>query len=133
MKGDAVYKRAFNATVDLFSGSDAVALPSENTLTGRLGVSRTTVRKVLRELTARGLVVERGGLRVLTRALAETDRYAGAETLSQGPARRAAVHGMDAARRRHAGHARQRARPRPPVRRRDGGVRDSSSGSAASA
>jgi DNA-binding GntR family transcriptional regulator len=83
MKGDAVYKRAFNATVDLFSSAEPGPLPSENKLRGDLGVSRTTVRKILRELTERGLVAEAGGLRFLTRALAPSDRYSGAETVSR--------------------------------------------------
>lgn len=83
MKGDAIYKRAFNATVDLFSTAEPVALPSETRLRDALGVSRTTVRKILRELGDRGLVVERGGLRLLTRPLGDADRYAGAETVSR--------------------------------------------------
>jgi DNA-binding GntR family transcriptional regulator len=83
MKPDTVYKRAFNATVGLLAETDDAALPSENTLRARLGVSRTTIRKVFRELADRGLVVERDGSKFLERPLADAERYSGAETLSR--------------------------------------------------
>ncbi len=54
MKPDTVYKRALNATLQLLeNGEFADGLPSENQLRARIGVSRTTVRKVLQELAAR--------------------------------------------------------------------------------
>ena len=49
MKSDTVFKRAFNDAVDLVSKlEDGERLPPENTLSAQLGVSRTTVRKILR-------------------------------------------------------------------------------------
>ena len=83
MKPDTVYKRAFNATVDLLARGGSSVVPSENTLRGSLGVSRTTVRKVFRELADRGAIAEERGLRFLTRPLVDDDRYSGAETLSR--------------------------------------------------
>ena len=51
MKTDAVFKRAFNHALDLVSElGEGRALPSENALSARLGVSRTTVRKVISAL-----------------------------------------------------------------------------------
>ncbi|WP_353007193.1 GntR family transcriptional regulator [Mesorhizobium sp. M0976] len=47
----------------LRDGQLAGELPSENELRRRMCVSRTTVRKVLRELVNRELVTERHGLR----------------------------------------------------------------------
>ena len=48
MKTDTVFKRAFNDALDLVSTlDDGERLPSENALSAQLGVSRTTVRKVL--------------------------------------------------------------------------------------
>ena len=55
MKTDTVFKRAFNDALDLVSKlGDGEAVPSENHLSGRLGVSRTTVRKVLSTLAGTG-------------------------------------------------------------------------------
>lgn len=57
MKTDTVFKRAFNDALDLVSRlSDGERLPSENALSARLGVSRTTVRKVIAALQANGVV-----------------------------------------------------------------------------
>jgi len=81
MKPDTVYKRALNATLQLLGGNEFNAgLPSENQLRARIGVSRTTVRKVLLELTERGIVVDKGGVRVPGRPVGEDDRFTGAET-----------------------------------------------------
>jgi DNA-binding GntR family transcriptional regulator len=57
MKPDTVYKRAYNATLPLLRqlGAGAI-LPSENELSAALGVSRTTVRKVIAELARRRYV-----------------------------------------------------------------------------
>jgi DNA-binding GntR family transcriptional regulator len=66
MKSDAVFKRAFNNTLDLVGAlKDGDQLPSENKLSSTLGVSRTTVRKVLLELTERGMVSGSGRRRVV--------------------------------------------------------------------
>lgn len=52
MKTDTVYKQAFNAMLPLLAQWGIGArIPSENELSARLGVSRTTVRKVLSRLT----------------------------------------------------------------------------------
>ena len=83
MKPDTVYKRAFNATVGLLAATETGALPSENQFRAQLGVSRTTVRKVFRELTDRGIVVDRDGSKFLDRPIGDTDRYSGAETVSR--------------------------------------------------
>ena len=57
MKTDTVYKRAFNQMLELVSKAPAGSLlPSENNLSHRIAVSRTTVRKVLTELEGRGVV-----------------------------------------------------------------------------
>ena len=46
MKTDTVFKRAFNDALDVVSRlKEGEQLPSENTLSLQLGVSRTTVRK----------------------------------------------------------------------------------------
>ena len=61
MKSDTVFKRAFNDALDLVSKiSDGEKLPSENALSARLRVSRTTVRKVRAELVARGILTGSG-------------------------------------------------------------------------
>jgi DNA-binding FadR family transcriptional regulator len=53
MKTDAVFKRAFNNALDVVSRlGDGAPLPSEKALSVRLGVSRTTVRKVISTLSA---------------------------------------------------------------------------------
>jgi DNA-binding GntR family transcriptional regulator len=57
MKSDAVFKRAFNDVLRLLVRvAPGETLPSESILANRLMVSRTTVRKVLGALTARGAV-----------------------------------------------------------------------------
>lgn len=57
MKTDTVYKKAFNDALDLLMQvPEGHQLPSENVLGARLGVSRTTVRKVIAALKADGIV-----------------------------------------------------------------------------
>lgn len=81
MKPDTVYKRALNATLHLLGDSEfATGLPSENQLRARIGVSRTTVRKVLSELTQRGIVVDKGGVKMPGRAIGDEDLFNGSET-----------------------------------------------------
>lgn len=64
MKTDTVFKRAYNDALDLVSRlSDGAELPSETTLSARLGVSRTTVRKVIAALQAGGIVSGSGRTR----------------------------------------------------------------------
>ncbi|PBC20263.1 MULTISPECIES: GntR family transcriptional regulator [unclassified Mesorhizobium] len=84
MRTDTVYKKAFNrAATMLRDGQLSGELPSENELRRRMGVSRTTVRKVLGELAHRELVAERGGVRTAGRAVEDSDYYPDAETTSR--------------------------------------------------
>ena len=82
MKSDTVFKRAFNETLDLVAalGPEA-AMPSESALGRQLGVSRTTVRKVLAELVDRGVVRSGGQGRSLTIAGRPTEHFPEAETV----------------------------------------------------
>ena len=83
MKTDAVYKRAFNGVLDLVAElGDGTALPSENGLSARLGVSRTTVRKVLSALDARGVVGGSGRQRIAHAGGTAPQRFPDAETVS---------------------------------------------------
>lgn len=83
MKTDAVYKRAFNDVLDLVAElGDGTVLPSENGLSARLGVSRTTVRKVLSALDARGVVGGSGRQRVIHAGDTAPQRFPDAETVS---------------------------------------------------
>ena len=84
MKPDTVFKRALNATLQLLgSGEFAAGLPSENQLRAQIGVSRTTVRKVLSELAGRGILIEQGGVKVPGRPVHDDDLYSGPETTSR--------------------------------------------------
>jgi DNA-binding GntR family transcriptional regulator len=81
VKTDTVYKQTFNAMLDLLAGvrKDGV-LPSENELSDRLGVSRTTVRKVLAWLMGEGYVRAQGRDRVLAKAVPKSARFPKTET-----------------------------------------------------
>jgi len=80
MKTDTVFKRAFNDAVDLVAElAVGETLPSEHALSGQLGVSRTTVRKVLASLQVQGIIADSGRRRVLRSAPA-VPRYPKAET-----------------------------------------------------
>jgi DNA-binding GntR family transcriptional regulator len=81
MKTDTVFKRAFNEAVDLVAmlGNDE-PIPSENALSVKLGVSRTTVRKVLSALVAQGVVSGTGHYRTIKTAK-ELHRFPDAETV----------------------------------------------------
>lgn len=84
MRTDTVYKKAFNRTANMLrDGQLFRELPSENELRRRIGVSRTTVRKVLGELAHRELIDERSGVRVAGRAVEDSDYYPDAETTSR--------------------------------------------------
>jgi DNA-binding GntR family transcriptional regulator len=81
MKTDSVFKRAYNDTLDLVSSlADGELLPSENALSARLRVSRTTVRKVLSMLAARRLVAGSAGQRIV-RSIPEAMRFPEVETV----------------------------------------------------
>jgi DNA-binding GntR family transcriptional regulator len=82
MKTDTVFKRAFNDALDLVSKlGDRQPVPSENILSARLGVSRTTVRKVLSELAERGVVTGSGSQRTVRSTRAVMRRFPEAETI----------------------------------------------------
>ena len=64
MKPDTVFKQAYNAGLDLIDKMRKNdVLPSENELKQRLGVSRTTVRKILERLHKQGLIRVDGAVR----------------------------------------------------------------------
>jgi DNA-binding GntR family transcriptional regulator len=68
MKSDAVFKAAFNDALGIVAAVGAGApVPAENELSQRLGVSRTTVRKVLSTMAERGYVVGEGRNRIVVR------------------------------------------------------------------
>jgi DNA-binding GntR family transcriptional regulator len=83
VKTDTVYKQTFNAMLDILASlKKGAALPSENELSDRLGVSRTTIRKVLVWLTDRGHVRAAGRVRVLASAVPRRERFPDVETES---------------------------------------------------
>ena len=83
MKTDTVFKRAFNDALDLVSVlREGEPLPSENVLAARLGVSRTTVRKIILTLGAQGAVAGSGRARTVRASLRKTPRFPEAETVS---------------------------------------------------
>jgi DNA-binding GntR family transcriptional regulator len=83
MKTDAVFKRAFNDALDVIDGlGDGDALPSENELGARLGVSRTTIRKILSTLQGHGVVDGSGRQRVVREGGTALQRFPAAETVS---------------------------------------------------
>jgi DNA-binding GntR family transcriptional regulator len=84
MKTDTVFKRAFNDALDLIARlGDGAKVPSENVLSGHLGVSRTTVRKVVAALGTRG-VVTGNGRQWSVRSAGGVERFPEAETVTMG-------------------------------------------------
>lgn len=82
MKTDTVFKKAFNDALDFVSKfGEQELLPSENALSARLGVSRTTVRKVLSELSERGVISGNGTKRVVRKRQEMMHRFPEAETV----------------------------------------------------
>jgi len=82
MKTDTVFKRAFNDALDLFADlADGEPVPSENTLSSRLKVSRTTVRKIVSILAQNGVVTGSGRRRVFHPAAGRVQRFPEAETV----------------------------------------------------
>ena len=97
MKTDTVFKRAFNDALKLVASLElGQALPSESALSARLGVSRTTVRKVLAALERRAYRKRRG-------AAPRAELGRGGTAVSQGRdgadsrASAGPLHGVDAA------------------------------------
>lgn len=82
MKTDTVFKRAFNDALDLIAPlEDGAALPSEPALSAQLGVSRTTVRKVLSTLAGQGIVAGTGRQRTVRSQDGAMRRFPAAETV----------------------------------------------------
>jgi len=81
MKSNAVFKHAYNRTLSLLDGYELAAdLGPEPSWADRLGVSRTTVRAVLRTLAAAGVVDLDGRRKTLLRRPTSNDRYPDGET-----------------------------------------------------
>jgi DNA-binding GntR family transcriptional regulator len=82
VKGDSVFKRTFNKALDDVAAAKRYSpLGSENDLAHKLGVSRTTVRKVLAELGRRNIVTA-DGVRTIVRRPRKADYFLRAETVS---------------------------------------------------
>ena len=82
MKSDTVFKRAFNDALDLLAAlEDGDPLPSETVLSAQLGVSRTTVRKVLSTLARQGTVAGTGRRRIVRSDGGAMQRFPAAETV----------------------------------------------------
>ncbi len=83
MKSDTVFKRAFNDALDLITKmEDGEPIPSENSLGKRLGVSRTTIRKVLSILAEHGMIAGSGRRRIYHESRANPERFPEDETVS---------------------------------------------------
>lgn len=83
MRSETVYKRGFNGVLQaLAQRRQGDSVPSENELTREAQTSRTTVRKVLDEMAARGLVQGPPGHRVLTRPPRPEDYFPEGETVA---------------------------------------------------
>jgi DNA-binding GntR family transcriptional regulator len=81
MKNDAVYKLAYNQTLEILTALQiGAALPSETQLSSNLGVSRTTTRKVLLELEERGITGKSGATKFILRGPEERDQFPSAQT-----------------------------------------------------
>ena len=83
MKTDTVYKRAFNNMLAFVAAAPTgSAVPSENDLSMRMAVSRTTIRKVLRQLEERRIVGSDGPVKIILRSPNDRDPFPDAETVS---------------------------------------------------
>ncbi|EJZ20396.1 GntR family transcriptional regulator [Rhizobium sp. Pop5] len=83
MRTDTTFKRAFNDMIDILQTLDlGQELPSENALRAQLGVSRTTVRKVLAGMSARGIIASEAHRRIMREQPRQIERYPKEETLA---------------------------------------------------
>ena len=99
MKTDTVFKKAFNDALDLVSKlKHYEPLPSENVLGAHLGVSRTTVRKVLSKFSEAGLIAGSGAQRTVRLTPPQMQRFPDAETIPTANQVERLFHGMDATR-----------------------------------
>lgn len=81
-KTDTIYKRAYNEAIDSIAGLEVGAeLPSENRLCAQIGVSRTTIRKILQTLDERGVIGWDGSRRRLFVIPEKAERYPAVETV----------------------------------------------------
>ncbi|ATU94150.1 GntR family transcriptional regulator [Phyllobacterium zundukense] len=84
MKPDSVFKKAFNRVLQLIDAADVdIGATSENALRARIGVSRTTVHKVLSELDARGIMQASGNGPRAGRPILKSDYFPDPETTSK--------------------------------------------------
>jgi DNA-binding GntR family transcriptional regulator len=82
VKTDTLFKRAFNDALLLTSRlRDGDPIPSETTLAAELGVSRTTVRKILQTLSEQGVVAGAGRSRFARASTGEVLPFPEAETV----------------------------------------------------
>lgn len=82
MKTDTLYKRAFNDALLLTTRlADGDPLPSETVLSSQLGVSRTTVRKIVATLAAQGVVTGSGRTRFIRHSASRALPFPEAETV----------------------------------------------------
>lgn len=83
MKGEAVYKRTYNRLIDYLNELKiGDPLDSENVLKSKLNASRTTIRKVLRDLELKKLISIASTKKILCRRPKAKDSFPRAETLS---------------------------------------------------
>ena len=83
MRGETVFKRTFNKTLDYLTANEiGNTIPSENVLTEILKASRTTVRKVLEELHARKIIKGTAAKRVIVRHAKPTEYFPDNETVA---------------------------------------------------
>lgn len=84
LRSDTVFKQAFNRALDLAVSDPALIGQSENALRASLGVSRTTVRKVIAALADCGIIADdAAGTRAPLRAPVPSDRFPDTETTSR--------------------------------------------------
>jgi DNA-binding GntR family transcriptional regulator len=81
MKTNAIFKRTYNACLDLLANLPIGAhLGSEPMLAGQFDVSRTTVRAALAALSASGLIRMKGREKIVQKRPVQTDFYPEIET-----------------------------------------------------
>ena len=83
MKSDTVFKKAFNDLLNSLSQHPTGArIDPETRLADSVGVSRTTIRKALRELTGRHILKLRDAKLVIARQPAKRDYFPMADTIA---------------------------------------------------
>jgi DNA-binding GntR family transcriptional regulator len=83
LKSDTVFKRAFNELLELLSRLPLGArIDPETRLADSVGVSRTTIRKALRELIERRILKRKDAKLVLARKPDERDYFPMADTIA---------------------------------------------------